>query len=163
MGNRKWKSPTTDGKGKNIKIYLVWKGIKNRCTNQNNKDYKHYGLRGITITEQWLSYDVFYNWAIDNGYKEGLQIDRFNNDGNYEPDNCRFVEPLINRLNKRVTGKSKYKGVCFHKGNKKFVAVYNYNKTSICLGYYDKEEDAAKAWNIEAMKHDREIHTINKV
>lgn len=80
----------------NNKIYRkldsIYGTIKCRCYNPNNKKYKNYGGRGITICEEWKNdFMSFYNWAINNGYKEGLSIDRINVNGNYEPNNCRWV------------------------------------------------------------------------
>lgn len=95
------KKKKTHGKC-NTKLYKVWHNIKNRCYNKNNKRYKDYGGRGITICDEWLNdFMSFYNWAMNNGYKEGLSIDRINNDGNYEPNNCRWVTNKVQNNNKR--------------------------------------------------------------
>lgn len=91
-------------------IYYVWQGMKDRCCNPNSKSFQNYGGRGITICEEWLNSDVFIEWAIENGWKEGLQIDRINVNGNYEPDNCRFVTPQENARNKRDTIYIHYEG-----------------------------------------------------
>ena len=75
-------------KVRNRKLYFVWRDIKMRCDDISNK---RYGGRGITICNEWLNFDNFALWALNNGYKEGLSIDRINNDGNYEPSNCRWI------------------------------------------------------------------------
>lgn len=83
-------------------LYAVWNGIKQRCFNENNKSFHNYGGRGITMDSEWINnYEAFYNWAMDNGYKKGLQIDRIDNDGDYTPSNCRFVDNFIQANNKR--------------------------------------------------------------
>lgn len=87
---------------KHTKIYSVWSMIKQRCSNSNCKDYKHYGQRGIKICSEWeTSVQNFYNWSISNGYKEGLSIDRIDVNGNYEPSNCRWIPLKEQAKNKR--------------------------------------------------------------
>lgn len=79
----------------------ILRNMKARCYVVKNKSYHRYGGRGIKICQEWLGEkDVFINWALENGSKKGLQIDRRDNDGNYEPGNCRFVTPLVNSNNK---------------------------------------------------------------
>jgi len=83
------------------KLYGVWKSMRQRCRDVNLSAYKNYGGRGITVSDEWNDYSKFYEWSIYNGYKEGLEIDRTNNDGNYNPENCRFVTRTINARNRR--------------------------------------------------------------
>lgn len=87
----------------NTSIYSVWCSMKQRCYNPNRKKYKDYGQRGIEICDEWQDAAVFAEWALSNGYRAGLQIDRIDNDGNYEPSNCRFVTPKENSRNRRNT------------------------------------------------------------
>ena len=83
-------------------LYSVWANIKTRCFNRNNSHYERWGGRGITMCNEWKnSFKAFYNWAMSNGYQEGLTIDRIDNDGNYEPSNCRWVTVKIQNSNKR--------------------------------------------------------------
>ncbi len=73
-----------------------------RCYDEKHKDYEHYGGRGISVCEEWReSKQRFMRWCVDNGEKKGLEIDRRDNDGNYEPDNCRFITKRENRNNRR--------------------------------------------------------------
>src|SRR3990167_2556243 len=85
------------------KLHKVWSSMKKRCLNLNDKGYKNYGGRGITICNEWLEFIPFRDWAINNGYKEGLQINRINNDGSYEPSNCNFVTSAENCRNRNTT------------------------------------------------------------
>ena len=86
------------------RIYNIYKAMISRCYNKNNKDYKNYGGRGIAIYNEWLNdFLEFYDWTMANGYKEGLTIDRINVNGNYEPNNCRWITTSQNSKFKRTT------------------------------------------------------------
>ena len=81
-----------------------YKHMKERCYNPNSKSYNRYGGRGIKVCKEWLdNYQAFEDWAIENGFEETLAIDRINNDGDYEPSNCRFVTLKENNQNRRTT------------------------------------------------------------
>lgn len=85
------------------RLYRIWLNMKQQCNNPNNKDYVHYGNRGIKVCTEWeSSFDSFRDWAIENGYTAELTLDRENNDRGYSPDNCRWVtrkEQVNNRSN----------------------------------------------------------------
>src|SRR3989304_7015837 len=88
--------------GTHTRLHSVWTDMKQRCNNPNNKSYKNYGGRGITICPEWTNdYISFRDWALNNGYQEGLQINRINNNKNYEPNNCNFVTHKENSRNRR--------------------------------------------------------------
>lgn len=82
------------------KLYKVWTAIKQRCDNKNCNVYHRYGGRGITICKEWYDFNKFDKWANENGYMEGLTIDRADNDGNYTPENCRWVKMKVQCRNK---------------------------------------------------------------
>lgn len=95
------------------KLRQVFATMRARCENMNNISYVNYGGRGIKVCDEWgglYGFMNFYNWAMSNGYRDGLQIDRIDNDGNYEPLNCRWVTPRENLLNKRTTLIYEYNG-----------------------------------------------------
>ena len=86
------------------KLISLLTDIKKRCYNPNSKSYHNYGGRGIGICEEWLNdSESFYAWALNNGYQIGLTIDRIDVNGNYCPENCRFVSRLEQSNNKRNT------------------------------------------------------------
>ena len=83
-------------------LYSTWHNIKARCNNINDSSYKNYGGRGIGICNEWgKDFFVFYKWAINNEWEHGLEIDRINNNGNYEPNNCRITTKKVNCNNRR--------------------------------------------------------------
>ncbi len=93
----------------NTPLFKVWMGMKIRCY-YDSSYYSSYGGKGIKVCKEWLGDFInFYQWAIKNRYKKGLQIDRKNNDGNYDPLNCRFITSKINNRNRSNTRMITYK------------------------------------------------------
>ena len=82
-------------------LYRTWHDMKTRCYYKRSMKYPRYGGRGIQVCDEWKKdASAFVLWALSNGYVEGLQIDRVDNNGNYEPTNCRFVSGAINARNR---------------------------------------------------------------
>lgn len=74
------------------RLYKTWSAMKGRCKNKNATGYEYYGFKGVIVCGKWEeSFLAFKNWAMKNGYKDNLQIDRIESNGNYEPSNCRFT------------------------------------------------------------------------
>lgn len=89
---------------KNKRIKSIYRGMKDRCYNKNDDNYNVYGSKGVIICEEWLVNPLnFEHWALNNGYEDGLTIDRINPNGNYCPENCRWITPKDNAKYKSTT------------------------------------------------------------
>lgn len=105
------KRMTTHGQS-NTKLFHEWQYMKRRCYQKNYKFYSYYGGRGIIVVDAWKeNYTAFYEWALSNGYKDGLTLDRIDSNGNYEPMNCRWVTRKEQMNNTRATRKYSIDGV----------------------------------------------------
>ena len=89
------------------RLHRIWASMKTRCYNRKSRSYKWYGGRGITICDEWMnSFQAFYDWAMANGYRDDLSIDRIDVNGNYEPSNCRWITIIEQQKNKRQKEKT---------------------------------------------------------
>ena len=93
--------------GTDTRLYLVWRGMIERCYRDRHTGYKYYGARGICVCDEWRAdFGSFRDWAMANGYDETAErnectIDRIDVNGNYEPSNCRWVGWSVQQKNKR--------------------------------------------------------------
>lgn len=134
--------------GVKTRLYNIWHGMKERCRNPINKDYKNYGGRGIQICDEWKEFIGFRDWALSNGYSDNLSIDRINTNGNYEINNCRWATSMEQGRNKRHTVFHEINGIkkpliewC-EILNVKYTTAFERNRRS---GYYFRE-DEIQAW-----------------
>lgn len=129
-------------------VYKAWSNMKNRCLNPKSYHYKNYGARGITICDRWLDSSNFINDMLPT-WEKGLSIDRINNNGNYEPSNCHWVNQTLQLLNRRINLKSKsgYRGVRWYQSKNKWRAQVTSNFKCYHIGYYHNVVEAAKAFD----------------
>lgn len=142
--------------------YKVLKSIISRCYHENHINYNNYGGRGITVCSEWLLTPAsFVQWCWDNGYEKGLKIDRIDNNGNYEPSNCRFITHQENCCNTRLLQKrntSGFRGVSFY-GNK-YKAEITVNNQRSRLGSFNTAEEAALAYDTFVIENNL-LHPTN--
>ena len=129
------------------RIYRIWQGMKSRCLNPTNHSYHRYGGRGIVIFKEWEDITKFNSWAKSSGYTDNLSIERIDNDGNYEPDNCCWIprdEQYKNR-SMYTTNKSGFTGVYFQEKCNNFMCNITINREIIYIGTYPTAELANNA------------------
>ena len=150
----------------NSRLSGIWSDIKSRTLNPKNKAYTDYGGRGITICEEWKNdFMPFYNWAMSNGYSDELTIDRIDNDGNYCPENCRWVTQTMQCRNQRMqkNNASGYRGVSFRKDNNNFRVIITVNKKRIHLGHFPTAVEGAIAYNNYIIENNLEGFNLNEI
>lgn len=107
------------GKSK-TRIHRIWSSMKQRCYYKEKSNYKDYGGRGISICEEWMDFQRFYDWSVKNGYDDSLSIDRIDVNGNYEPLNCRWATKSQQANNTRSS--------CFIEYNNKKQTIAEWSK-----------------------------------
>lgn len=124
------------------RLYQCWADMKARCLNPKHKWYSYYGGRSICVCEEWLKFVKFMRWAMDNGYDDNLTIERIDNDGNYEPTNCKWATQHEQSMNKKhLPSKTGFVGVRRHT-NGGFTAEVIRNGKYYYVGHYKTAEDA---------------------
>lgn len=128
------------------RLYHIWQGIKRRCLNKKEDKYDKYGGRGIKICEEWKNNSSnFINWALNNGYKDNLTIDRIDVNGDYEPLNCRWVTMKEQSINRRNTVKITYNNQTL--SLVEWCNILNLNYKKIYLRIYRSKWSIEKAFN----------------
>jgi len=133
----------------NKKLFVTWSSMRRRCNNMKDKQFPGYGGRGIQVCDRWLGKDGFKNFIEDMGYKPTPEhsIERINNDGNYEPGNCKWATRLEQEFNKGMqkNNTTGVKGVAYIKKSKIYYATVTVNRKTIYLGSYRTVAEASIA------------------
>lgn len=139
--NRSLKAKERRLKDPAYRLIKVWKSMKYRCYNPKSIGYHRYGGRGIKVCDEWFENSKnFLKWAIDNGYKFGLEIDRINNNGNYEPSNCRWATSSQNSNNRSTNVMISFNG--YNLNIKQWSEKTGFNCSLI-------RERLARGWSVE--------------
>lgn len=128
--------------GKVDRLFSIWRKVVQRCDPDSSYPHlKNYAHRGIDICDQWLDYETFAKWAYDNGYSDELSIDRIDNDGNYEPDNCRWTDAKTQARNRRSNRMVTINGVtkCLIEWTEQYDINYGTVKSRLNAGWDSKE------------------------
>lgn len=127
---------TTHGQS-GSKLYYIWIEMRQRCGNKKNGRFRLYGKRGISVCDEWQDFSIFRDWALSNGYRVGLTLDRIDVNGNYEPSNCRWASQSVQcnntRRNKMITYKNKT--MSMSDWAKKLGVNYNTLRSRIRMGW----------------------------
>lgn len=116
----------------NTRLHRIWHSMYCRCYYKSTNQYKNYGGRGIKVCEEWKhmqGFINFYNWAINNGYKETLTLDRIDNNKGYCPSNCRWITPKEQSNNRRNNVYYTFNGET--KTSKQWCELYNISQTTL--------------------------------
>lgn len=147
---------------KNHRLYDTWNSMLKRCNNINSQSYKNYGARGITVCDRWLNVANFIEDMYPT-FQEGLSIDRIDNNGNYEPNNCRWANRNIQNCNTRllrVDNTSGFRGVSWSKEKSKWAASISVENKIKYLGSFVNKIEAAEAYDNYVIANNLE-HTKN--
>lgn len=137
-------------------LYYIWGKMKFRCCNPKYCHYEYYGGRGIKVCDEWKKdFMAFYNWAMCHGYEKSLTIDRIDVNGNYCPENCRWVTKQIQSINRRKFKKNKsgYVGIYKDPDCYRWCSSIRFNRKSIHLGSFKTQKEALAARNNYIIAH----------
>lgn len=150
----------------NTRIYNTWRDMRHRCNCQTHRLFKYYGERGISVCKEWNDSENgfinFYNWALNNGYTDELTIDRVDVNGNYSPENCRWVSMSVQNANRRSAGKCEYIGVFLHSNQSSYCTQIKLNGEILFSYSSQSKNDCAEKRN-EFIKTHGLMNPLNEI
>lgn len=135
------------------RIYYIWASMKRRCSLKTDTNYVRYGAKGIKVCDEWQKFESFYDWAINNGYKDNLSIDRIDVYKDYCPENCRWTNEIQQANNKSNNTKIKYNNE--EHTLAEWARFLGYSYSTICHRYY-------RNWDVEKMMQQPQRRTLCK-
>lgn len=127
--------------GRRTRLYNIWNNMKQRCINPKGTMYEYYGGRGISVCSDWLnSFSSFQNWAFSSGYADDLTLDRFDNDGDYCPENCHWIPMCEQAKNRRNIHQLTF--------NEKTMSVTEWGEAT-GFGYHVIKDRLRHGWSVE--------------
>ena len=129
---------------RNERIYNIYKGMKQRCHNQNSPSYSRYGAKGIAVCQEWLNNpDAFIEWALESGYSDALTLDRIDSTRGYSPDNCRWASCSVQANNRSCNVNIAYNGSTHTLANACRLANVSYNSVKTrCKRFGETPQEA---------------------
>ena len=144
------KRKTTHGMS-NTRIRTIWNHMIQRCTNPNNTAYKYYGQRGISVCNEWINdFQTFYKWSVENGYENGLTIDRIDTNKGYDPSNCRWVSRKVQQNNTNAVHNFTINGET--KSLAEWCRIYNQHHETVRIRVLKRGWDIEKALTTPPLK-----------
>jgi hypothetical protein len=135
------KNPNYKGGRTNTRLYGIYHNMKTRCYNAKSQFYHRYGGRGITVCEEWKNdFQIFYEWAMYNGYSDELTLDRIDSDKGYSPDNCRWTDKRTQAINRCTTHLITIEGVT--KSLIEWCEIF-------CINYQTVQDRLKRGWSEE--------------
>lgn len=129
----------------NSRLHVTWSNMKRRCLSPKGAEVQKY--EGVTLCDEWMSFEPFMQWSLANGYTDELTLDRIESSKGYEPGNCRYADYNVQAANRRMTAKNTTGHVGVYALGNRWIAKVQWKKKQIHLGCFDLISDAVKARN----------------